>query len=89
MKWQGARGVAGAAVLAGGLSIALAAMAQGQGQGQGGGQQAQQPPDDVATLVGRLELAKYKDTIKGLTQFGDRRQGTKRNRDALVGINGA
>src|SRR5262249_29510327 len=26
---------------------------------------------------------KYKATIKGLTQFGDRRQGTKRNRDAL------
>src|SRR5215510_977682 len=84
MKWQGARGVAGAAVLAGGLSIALAAFAQGQGQGQRtGAQVVPQPPDDVATLVGRLELAKYKDTIKGLTQFGDRRQGTKRNRDAL------
>src|SRR4026207_2406345 len=81
MKWQGARGVAGAAVLAGGLSIALVALAQGQGQG--GGQQAPQPPDDVATPAGRLELQKYKDTIKGLTQFGDRRQGTKRNRDAL------
>ena len=25
----------------------------------------------------------YKATIKGLTQFGDRRQGTKRNRDAV------
>ena len=34
-------------------------------------------------MVGRLELAKYKATIKGLTQFGDRRQGTKRNRDAV------
>jgi hypothetical protein len=45
---------------------------------------AQQPaPDDpVRTLVGRLDLEKYKATIKGLTQFGDRRQGTDRNRAA-------
>jgi hypothetical protein len=42
------------------------------------------PPDDpVRTLVARLDLDKYKATIKGLTQFGDRRQGTKRNRDAI------
>jgi hypothetical protein len=34
-------------------------------------------------MVSRLELEKYKATIKGLTQFGDRRQGTKRNRDAV------
>jgi len=39
--------------------------------------------DPVRTLVARLELEKYKATIKGLTQFGDRRQGTKRNRDAV------
>ena len=31
----------------------------------------------------RLDLEKYKATIKGLTQFGDRRQGTDRNRDAI------
>ncbi|MGV3710546.1 MAG: M28 family metallopeptidase [Gemmatimonas sp.] len=37
----------------------------------------------VRSIVGRLELEKYKATIKGLTQFGDRRQGTKRNRDAV------
>ncbi len=37
----------------------------------------------VHTLVGRLDLERYKATIKGLTQFGDRRQGTKRNRDAV------
>ena len=46
-----------------------------------------QPPvdsaDAVATLVGRLDLERYKATIKGLTQFGDRRQGTERNRDAV------
>ncbi len=47
-----------------------------------------QPPageavDPAAELVGRLDLERYKATIKGLTQFGDRRQGTRRNRDAV------
>ena len=50
--------------------------------------EAQQPApapttDPIRTLVGRLDLERYKATIKGLTQFGDRRQGTKRNRDAV------
>src|SRR5688572_21238409 len=44
---------------------------------------AQQPADDIRDLVGRLDLEKYKATIKGLTQFGDRRQGTDRNRAAI------
>lgn len=39
--------------------------------------------DPVGVLVSRLDLEKYKSTIKGLAQFGDRRQGTKRNRDAV------
>jgi hypothetical protein len=39
--------------------------------------------DPIKTLVSRLELEKYKATIKGLTQFGDRRQGTDRNRAAV------
>jgi len=39
--------------------------------------------DPIKTIAARLELAKYKATIKGLTQFGDRRQGTQRNRAAL------
>ena len=39
--------------------------------------------DDIRNLVARLELDRYKATVKGLTQFGDRRQGTKRNRDAV------
>jgi hypothetical protein len=39
--------------------------------------------DPVAQLVGRLDLERYKATIKGLTQFGDRRQGTDRNRSAV------
>ena len=40
-------------------------------------------PDPVRTLVERLDLEKFKATIKGLTQFGDRRQGTDRNRAAV------
>ena len=40
-------------------------------------------PDPVRTLVERLDLEHYKATIKGLTQFGDRRQGTDRNRAAV------
>jgi hypothetical protein len=39
--------------------------------------------DVVRTLVGKLELERYKATIKGLTQFGDRREGTARNRQAV------
>ena len=42
--------------------------------------------DPVKVLVERLDLEKYKNTIKGLAQFGDRRQGTKRNRDAVAWI---
>lgn len=41
------------------------------------------PADPVSVLVKQLELDRYKATIKGLTKFGDRRQGTQRNRDAL------
>ena len=40
-------------------------------------------PDPIAAMVGRLDLETYKATIKGLTQFGDRRQGTDRNRAAI------
>src|SRR5207249_166781 len=42
------------------------------------------PADDpIKALAGRLELERYKATVKGLTQFGDRRQGTDRNRAAV------
>jgi hypothetical protein len=56
--------------------------------GGGGGQSGptvppRQPVPDVTTLVSRLNLENYKATIKGLTQFGDRRQGTERNRKAV------
>ncbi|HEY1755563.1 MAG TPA: M20/M25/M40 family metallo-hydrolase [Bryobacteraceae bacterium] len=61
------------------------APAGGGGRGRGGRGGTNRPrPDSVATpLVKRLDLERYKATIKGLTQFGDRRQGTDRNRAAI------
>src|SRR5579862_2707849 len=47
------------------------------------GQTPPAPPDPLKGLVGRLDLEKYKATIRGLTKFGDRRQGTDRNRAAI------
>src|SRR5256714_630599 len=44
---------------------------------------AGQGADPIARLVARLDLEQYKVAIKGLTQFGDRRQGTDRNRAAV------
>jgi hypothetical protein len=41
------------------------------------------PDPRVQALVSRLDVERYKATIKGLTQFGDRRQGTERNRKAV------
>ena len=68
-------------VLASALTFAQAAPSPGQPQTQ----QTAAPPaeDPVQVLVGRLNLERYKATIKGLTQFGDRRQGTDRNRAAV------
>src|SRR5215470_3469925 len=52
--------------------------------GHSASSQAQDAPTDpVRVLVGRLDLEAYKATIKGLTQFGDRREGTARNRAAV------
>ena len=59
------------------------ALVLGAGVDRTAGQQAADAADPVAELVGRLDLERYKATIKGLTQFGDRRQGTQRNRDAV------
>src|SRR5687767_2150602 len=59
------------------LAIVAATTLQAQQQNA-----AAQPDPQIKTLVGRLDLEKYKATIKGLTQFGDRRQGTERNRKA-------
>jgi ferredoxin-NADP reductase len=66
--------------LAATCSMFAAAAAEAQ---QAGATAAPPANDPVQTLVGRLDLEKYKATIKGLTQFGDRRQGTKRNRAAV------
>ena len=68
--------------------VAESALAQG-GAGARGRQPTeaelrQQTQDSVIRmLVGGLELERYKATIRGLTQFGDRRAGTQRNRDAV------
>jgi len=69
-----------ATVAAWSLLTVLGTPAFGQ---SGSGAPADTANDPIRTLVSRLELEKYKATIKGLTQFGDRRQGTKRNRDAV------
>ena len=60
----------GAAVLASGSPL----VAQGQSR------------DPISVLVERLDLGRYKASIKGLAQFGDRRQGTDRNRAAVEWI---
>src|SRR5258708_28457158 len=44
------------------------------------------PDNPVRILVTRLDLEKYRATIRGLTQFGDRRQRTERNRNAVAWI---
>jgi hypothetical protein len=68
------------------LGVAVVAGGPVGAQGAATGQPVPPPPadtaDPVAMLVGRLDLERYKATIKGLTQFGDRRQGTTRNRQA-------
>jgi peptidase M28-like protein len=53
------------------------------GQGGAANAPADTANDPIRTMVGRLELENYKATVKGLTQFGDRRQGTERNRKAV------
>ena len=50
---------------------------------QSGGAPADSAPDPVKAIVARLDLERYKATINGLTMFGDRRQGTDRNRAAV------
>jgi hypothetical protein len=46
---------------------------------------APNPPgtDPVRVMVGRLNLDAYKQTLRDLARFGDRRQGTTRNRAAV------
>jgi hypothetical protein len=63
------------------LALSLSSAAAQRGGGQRGGNAAANDP--LQGLVARLDLEKYKATIKGLTQFGDRRAGTDRNRAAI------
>jgi hypothetical protein len=58
------------------LSVGAAPTGQRGGRGNA-------PSDPLAPLIARLDFEKYKATIKGLTQFGDRRAGTPRNRAAI------
>src|SRR4029453_10198938 len=78
MRWKIWLAAAGGVVVVG--AVAIAAQQGGQPQA------TPAPPDPVQILVDRLDLEKYKATIKGLTQFGDRREGTQRNRDAVAWI---
>lgn len=61
------------------MAVVAAAALHGQGAAP---QASTKPLPAVQTLVSRLDLERYKATVKGLTQFGDRRQGTERNRKA-------
>ena len=71
------------------LACVSAALLLAVGAGPGATAFGRQPTprggadDPIAVLVGRLDLERYKAVIKGLAQFGDRRQGTQRNRDAV------
>ncbi|MCY4122515.1 MAG: M20/M25/M40 family metallo-hydrolase, partial [Acidobacteria bacterium] len=68
-----------------GLAVVLTLMFVPAPGSSASGQQAanDDASDPIAVLVGRLDLERYKAVIRGLTQFGDRRQGTQRNRDAV------
>jgi hypothetical protein len=66
-----------------GILIGVAGVAVAQQGGVLPPSQAAPVEDPVKTLVARLDLERYKATIKGLTQFGDRRQGTDRNLAAV------
>jgi hypothetical protein len=66
------------------LATVLALGAHGARAQRAAPPQSSNPQDEmVRKLLGRLDLEHYKTTIKGLTQFGDRRQGTERNRQAV------
>ncbi len=62
------------------FSAAVAVLSVQEAAGQA---PAPQAADPIAALVAQLNLDRYKATIKELTKFGDRRQGTDRNRAAI------
>jgi Peptidase family M28 len=69
-----------------GLTGLVSTIANAQASNAAGVSRADTASDPVKVLVSRLDLEKYKETIKGLTQFGDRRQGTDRNANAVTWI---
>jgi hypothetical protein len=94
----GARGAAGRGGGGRGADTAAAGRAGGGGGGQGRGGAAANRPNlnnvlggvpltaqdsMVKRIVERLDFNSYKNIIRGLTQFGDRQQGTERNARAV------
>ncbi len=73
MRWTSRSAICGA-----GAALALSVLAVDLR-----GQTPAVATDAVRALVGRLDLERYKATIKELTRFGDRQQGTDRNRAAV------
>ena len=65
------------------LSSFMPSASAGRSSASSSQAQTETSPDPAKILVDRLDLEGYKATIKGLTQFGDRRQGTDRNRQAI------
>jgi hypothetical protein len=68
-------GCAAISLLLIGLAVSISTHAQSLGR-----------DGPARALAGRLELERYKATIKSLTQFGDRLQGTDRNKAAIEWI---
>jgi hypothetical protein len=88
--------IAGAAALAAAIAAAPAHAQAGGRQGGAGRQGAAGPGRGVlggvpltaadsmiGKVVARLDFESYRNLIKGLTQFGDREQGTERNAQAI------
>jgi hypothetical protein len=69
-----------------GFTALVATTANAQAGNAAGAPRTDTASDPIKVLVSRLDLEKYKETIKGLTQFGDRRQGTDRNANAVTWI---
>ena len=68
--------------------IGRAGMGEPAGAGTGAGRPARRTGGrgSDSRSGGATPTRSYKATVKGLTQFGDRREGTQRNRDAVAWI---
>ena len=70
-------------LLAAAFALPAAAQTSALGGAPAAAAQAAAPADPIAQLVAQLDLGRYKDTIRNLARFGDRKQGTERNRKAI------